>query len=66
MADLTAFDDLDRRLQEDPQGLRAEIEAELLAENGPEWVEAHKPYADADWEAALAILGYPAGGETNA
>ena len=37
--------------------LRAEIEAELLGENGPEWFAVHQRTADANWEAALFQLG---------
>lgn len=61
MADDTSiekvFAEFGDRISEDPEGVRAEIEKQLIAENGQDWFDENKQYIDADWERALALLG---------
>ena len=66
---MTAREAFDRSLDKltedalkDPAGLRRQVEAELLAENGQEWMDANRKALDAEWEQAGELLGYDFGG----
>ncbi len=45
------------RMNTDPDKVRAEWEADLLEEKGPEWVEENEKYYDAWWGAVLMMHG---------
>lgn len=51
------FAGLEQRLAEDPDRLRREIEAELIAKYGRAWFDASRHHIDADWERAVRLLG---------
>lgn len=52
------FDDLEQRLSDDPDGLRREIEAELITEHGQAWFDANRRTIDDDWACAVRLLGF--------
>jgi hypothetical protein len=41
----------------DIEGFRAKIDAQLIAEKGEEWFEAHRSELDADWEGVTTLMG---------
>jgi hypothetical protein len=51
------FAELGRRMAEDPDGVRREMDAELIAERGQEWFERNGRYLDDAWEYARRLLG---------
>jgi len=57
---LSRFDDLAARLSrgESLRVMREQLEAEIVAERGQEWVDQNKAMLDADWNNALETLGF--------
>lgn len=48
------------RIQNDPNSVRAEIEADLLEKHGQEWFDENQQYFDALWEQAhRQLIGGP-------
>lgn len=45
------------RMNNDPDGVRREWEADLLEENGQEWVEENEQYFDRWWDTVLMMHG---------
>jgi len=52
------FDNLLDRMVNDPEGLIAELGAELLAEYGQEWFDANKKYLDNGWLVMFGQFGF--------
>jgi hypothetical protein len=51
------FAEFGRRMAEDPDGVRREMDVELIARHGLEWFENHRRYLDNAWEYACRLLG---------
>lgn len=51
-------DALKAELLADPDGVRARITQQIVAERGQEWVDAHQTELDSEWAYARQVLGF--------